>query len=72
MGLLSKLVKILLVSGVLAFYFNYGRQIMPYVLPEPLKSMLKGLEFVADWLGLFVMLTAAYALAWWVGRRMES
>jgi hypothetical protein len=67
-GLLSKLVKILLVSGVLAFYFNYGRQIMPYVLPEP----LKGLEFVADWLGLFVMLTAAYALAWWVGRRMES
>jgi len=66
MSLLSKITKILIISGVLAFYWNFGRFLFQTWLQMP-----QGFEFLSDWAGLFILLVFAYIFAWLVERRLN-
>jgi hypothetical protein len=67
MSLLSKLTKILIISGALAFYWNFGRFLFQTWIQMP-----RGFEFLSDWAGLFILLSFAYVLAWLIDRRLED
>ena len=64
MGFLTGLLKVLVVSGAVALYLNYGRYIAEKLFP--------GLEgFLRDWASLAAVLLAAYLLVKLVERRLE-
>jgi len=67
MSLLSRIVQVLIISGALAIYFNYGRNLIKMLHPA-----LGDFPFISDWIGLFIVLTVAYLIAWVVKRRMEG
>jgi len=64
---LSTLVKILIIAGAIAFYWNYGRDLMRTFIPN-----FGGFTFLSDWIGLFIVLAIAYLIVWIVHRRMEG
>jgi hypothetical protein len=70
LGLLEAFAKLLIVSGAIALYWNYGRALAQWLSPI-LPDWLRG-QLLVDWLGLFAVLALAYMLVWLIGRRRES
>jgi len=69
MSLLNRFIKILVVAGALAFYWNYGRTLFAFL--SPLLPQWLQHQFIVDWIGLIIIFVFVYILIYIIERRMK-